>query len=165
VGVCHKEGKEKKKKRSKVEKKGAREKKRKSGTFLSPETMIRACFTRKSSSPDSVQSLSPKSSLHLLLYSSSSHIFFFFSPFFFSYMTTHTLQRILLQILADYWHITHTEKEHNPFPFKRKLSCDEKKARRFFSKHTVFTTICTKTWIIHIQKTLLEKIGQKNDNF
>jgi len=64
-------------------------------------------------------------------------------------MTTHTLQRILLQILADYWHITHTEKEHNPFPFKRKLSCDEKKPegsskthvflQQFAQKHESFT--------------------------
>jgi hypothetical protein len=67
---------------------------------LSPETMIRACFTRKSSSPDSVQSLSPKSSLHLLLlFFLLTHFFFLFSFFLLLHDNTHIAKNIITKFL------------------------------------------------------------------
>jgi len=107
--VCHKEEEEKKKQGR--EKKELERKKRKSGTFLSPETMIRACFTRKSSSPVSVQSLSPHLPLHLLLDSSSSHFFFFFLSHTYDNTCKEYYYYKFLLIIGTYTY----RKKHNPF--------------------------------------------------
>jgi len=105
--------------------------------------MIRACFTRKifitSFSPVPLPPIFPPSSYLIL----PPHTFFLLLIlFFFSHTWQHILCKEYIYIITNScWLLahTHTEKRAQSVPFKRKLSCDEKKPhRRVSSKHTSF---------------------------